>query len=486
MDEIVQLQADPQLILPLVESLDTGFVLVDAAGEFKIWNLASTRILGKGPALEIPPEQWTDHYGLHCPLEHRLLSRDELPLIKALTLRQTIDQEIVIKNDSLSQPRWIKVQARPLFNPEQELIGAIATIRDVTNEKASLLASQMMGWFFSASDDAIVGLNMEGTILLWSPGASKLFGWDSDEIIGRSAYRLVPPSRQKEIDMLLGRARNNQQLPPQEARVIHKAGHEIPILRSITAIRDGQGRITGGVVVARDISELKQTENQLAESREQLRLLSARQQNLLEQQLRATARELHDEFGQQLAAMKFELAWMERHLQGENPCFETRLDSLNRLLDSTISGLRRISRQMRPLLLEDLGLCHAIDELLSEISSRYSMETRFECNVRHLQFCQDASLALFRIVQEALTNAVRHAEATRITVSVQQEEGELRVQIRDNGRGLEPVQTPVQGKFGILGMQERALSWSGGVTVCTHPEGGTLVEARFPPSVLRD
>lgn len=464
----------------LIDSLDISFIAVDAGGRFQIWNEATTRLIGKAAALDLPAQEWAAYYGLHCPIEQRLLRHDELPLVRAMATGSYVEKELILINDVVPQGRWLKVMARPLYNRGRELIGGAAILRDVTAEKASLLANQMMGWFFTASDDGIIGVNMERTVLLWNPGAERLFGWDADEMIGRSVYRLVPPARHRELDILFEKARLDQELPPMETRVLHKNGHEVVVSRSITAMRDSGGRVIGGVIVARDISRLKRAEIQLEESRHQLRLLSVRQQNLLEQQLRALARELHDEFGQQLAAMKFELAWLERHLAVETPQLDERLESLNQLLDSTIAGLRRVSKQMRPPLLEELGLCHAIDELLNEVSTRYSLDTLYECGVRHLQFGTDASLAIYRIVQEALTNVVRHSGATRVTVSVNQEADRVVTRVADNGRGLPAGPCPAGGNFGILGMQERARNWDGEVHVSNLHGGGTLVRADFP------
>lgn len=479
MDEFAQLPADPQFIGPMIDSLDAGFCVVDASGRFQVWNAANTKILGKGAVVGLAQQDWAAHYGLHCPIEQRLLRSEELPLVQAMERLEQVEQEVVLINEGVPQGRWIKVFARPLFNTQQELIGAAAVLRDVTHEKASLLASQMMSWFFTASDDAIIGLNMEGTVLLWNPGAERLLGWSSEEMIGRSAFRLVPSGRQREIEVLMQKARSEQQLPPLETRVLHKKGHEVAVSRSITAMRDAQGAPIGGVVVARDISRLKRAESQLEESRQQLRQLSVRQQNLLEQQLRALARELHDEFGQQLAAMKFELAWLERHLD-DDPQVEERLESLNQLLDSTIAGLRRVSKQMRPPLLEELGLCHAIDELVGEISHRYPLETIYECHVSHCSFGTEASLAIYRIVQEALTNVVRHASASQVRVVLSQENDRMVTLVVDNGRGLPAEVKPPGVNFGILGMQERARSWAGEVIVNTMPAGGTQVRAEFP------
>jgi|GEM_PF-6110339 len=479
MDEFAQLPADPQFIGPMIDSLDAGFVVVNAAGQFQVWNAANTKILGKGAARGLSPDDWPAYYGLHCPVKQRLLRTEELPLVLAMQRLEQVEQEIVVINEALPQGRWIKVFARPLFNSERELIGGAAILRDVTHEKASLLASQMMSWFFTASDDAIIGLNMEGTVLLWNPGAERLLGWSSEEMIGRSAYRLVPPTRHREIEVLFQRARSEEQLPPMETRILHKNGLEVEVSRSITAMRDGNGASIGGVVVARDISGLKRAEHQLEESRQQLRLLSVRQQNLLEQQLRALARELHDEFGQQLAAMKFEVAWLERHLE-DDARVEARLDSLNGLLNSTIAGLRRVSKQMRPPLLEELGLCHALDELVSEYASRFPLETAYECSVGHFTFNTEASLAIYRIVQEALTNVVRHSSATRVRVVLNQEEDRLVTMVLDNGRGLSYEPKPAGVNFGILGMQERARSWAGEVVVDNQDEGGARVRADFP------
>ncbi|MBT9585178.1 PAS domain S-box protein [bacterium] len=481
MDEKLHLPADPLFLIPMVDSLDAGFTVVDGDGKFQIWNEANTKILGKGAAVGLAPEEWAAHYGLHCPIEQRLLRHDELPLVRAMTERRHVEQEVILLSDALPEGRWIKVTARPLYNSKREMIGGAAIVRDVTHEKTSLLASQMMNAFFKSSDDGVIGLNMEGQVLLWSPGAERLLGWSTDEMIGQSIFCLLPAVRHREIHSLYEKARIEQDLPPQETSVLHKQGHLVVVSRSITAMRDSQGRTIGGIVVARDISRLKRAEVQLEDSRHQLRLLSIRQQNLLEQQLRALARELHDEFGQQLAAMKFELAWLERHLAVDHPQLDERLESLNQLLDSTIAGLRRVSRQMRPPLLEELGLCHALEALLDELSGRYGLKTSYECGIRHLSFGLEAALAVYRIVQEALTNVVRHSGASEVAVSLLLEDENLILRVSDNGSGVASSGT---GSFGILGMQERARHWSGEVKVLFQQGGGTLVQGIFPVANL--
>lgn len=479
MDDFASLSPDPYYLTAMLESLDSGFTAVNSTGSFTYWNRATTRILGKGPAAQLAPQDWPAHYGLHCPIERRLLHYQELPLVEALEQQRPCEREMILINETCPQGRWLKVLARPIYGSQGELLGGVAVTQDVTREKASLLASQMMSWFFSASDDAILGVNLDSTVLLWNPGAERMFGWSADEMIGNSIHRLIEPERIPEIEKLIHRARNNQDIPPAEADLIHKDGHRILTSRSITPIRNSQGEPIGAVVVVRDISQLKLAERQLEASHQQIRQLSTRQQQLLEQQLLGVARELHDEFGQELAAMKFELAWLERHLQVE-PRIEERLESLNQLLDSTIRGLRRVSRQMRPPLLEELGLCHALDDLLASYSQRFEFQTRFDCNARLLPFNPDAALAIYRIIQEALTNVARHAQARQVAVSLALEGQDLRVHILDDGQGL-PESPGQNGEhFGILGMKERARSWSGSLEVSSQPEGGTRVEARFP------
>lgn len=479
MHELGEIPLNPDFVVPLVQSLDAGLVLVNDRREFQLWNEAATRILGKGAAVGLDPLRWPEYYGLHCPIEQRMLRPEELPLVKAQRTAALVEQEIILINEACPDGRWIRVTARPLVQKDV-VVGVLGVIRDITEEKASVLASQMMSWFFQASDDAIVGVNMEGTVLLWNPGAERLFGYPSDEILGASVHRLVLPERRLEIDRLLEKARQQKVLPPQQAVALRKGGMLVEVYRSITPIKDTAGQTIGAVVVARDISRLKRTERQLEDSREQLRLLSNRQQTLLEQQLRQLARELHDELGQQLAAMKFELAWLERHLVLDDTKMEERFQSLNSLLDSTIAGLRRVSKQMRPPLLEELGLCHAVEELLSNFSSRFPIRTNYDCHCRHLQFDPEAALAIYRIVQEALTNVVRHAQATQVSVHLLMEGEAVHAVIEDDGKGL-PV-APLSGgaNFGILGMQERARSWSGQVEVAPGVRGGTCVRATFP------
>lgn len=192
MDNSTQLLDDPALAGRLIESLDKGLVIVDSQGHFRIWNSANTELLGKGFRPGLEPAEWAVYYGLHCPIERRLLRLEELPLARAMHLRQPVEQDLMVSHEGLTEDRWIRVIARPLVDAEGRLLGGLAITRNLTEENLSALSAQMMAQLFQNGDDAIFGVNLQGTVLLWSPGAERLFGWTSEEMVGTSAFDWCP------------------------------------------------------------------------------------------------------------------------------------------------------------------------------------------------------------------------------------------------------------------------------------------------------
>jgi signal transduction histidine kinase len=213
-------------------------------------------------------------------------------------------------------------------------------------------------------------------------------------------------------------------------------------------------------------------------SSEQLRKLAARLLSVREEERTRIAREIHDELGQLLTAVKMDLAWLAGRLPRRNVQMHERIRSTLELADSINQSVRRISTDLRPGIL-DLGLAAAVEWQVQEFQAR----TGIQCKLRLLTqevFAPDVSTALFRILQETLTNVARHAKATRVEVVKQKERDRLVLRIRDNGRGFDPEDPSISKSLGLLGMRERAAILGGQVSVSSAPGKGTSVTAWIP------
>jgi two-component system, NarL family, sensor histidine kinase UhpB len=239
-----------------------------------------------------------------------------------------------------------------------------------------------------------------------------------------------------------------------------------------------EGLPTGAVGLAIDSTDRKSTASELHRSREQFRALSARVLSSLEEERTRIAREIHDELGQALTALKFDLAWLDQRVPPPDER-RGRVQEMRELLDATIVSVRRIARELRPPLLEHLGLVAAVKAETEDFGRRTGVETRvvttFSGETDHEQ-----STALFRIVQEALTNVARHSGAARVEIRLQRHDGRISLEIEDDGRGIELAAVSATGSLGLLGMRERARALGGELNVRRAGRRGTIVRAVIP------
>lgn len=217
---------------------------------------------------------------------------------------------------------------------------------------------------------------------------------------------------------------------------------------------------------------------------DQSRALSARLEAVREDERTAVAREIHDELGQALTALKMDVAWVARrtaaagHLDRDG--IGDKLQVMSRMTDEIIDRVRRISAGLRPGVLDDLGLLAAIEWQAGDFEQRTDIPCVVHSNVEDARFDREVSTAIFRIFQEALTNVARHAQASRVDVRVMREEDRLRLEVRDDGKGIANEALGSTGSLGLLGMRERARRLNGSVAFAALPERGTLVIAEVP------
>jgi signal transduction histidine kinase len=224
----------------------------------------------------------------------------------------------------------------------------------------------------------------------------------------------------------------------------------------------------------------RRMERDLRRSREQLRELSRRILSVEEDERRRIAREVHDELGQALTALKIDLTWINQRKPEELAAIQTRTTTMINLVDRTIQEIRRISRELRPGLLDDLGLVAAIEWQTQEFQSRTGIKCQPTITPGIEMPDPDCSTAVFRIFQEALTNVARHAHATKVNIRLATLGGRLRLEVEDNGCGMKNRPRTAPKTFGLIGMRERVLPWGGKVEISSPKRGGTAVTVNMP------
>lgn len=247
-----------------------------------------------------------------------------------------------------------------------------------------------------------------------------------------------------------------------------------------TPIRNDSGEVIGTTGISRDITDRKLAEQELLASRTQLRELSAHLQSVREEERTRISRELHDELGQALTAIRIGLDVLEAQHKQQNKNWLNNLQGLKQIADSTVESVQRIAADLRPSILDELGLPSAIDWLLESFSERSKIMYELILPASTLAFTRDISTAIFRIVQEALTNVSRHSHATLVVVDLRASKDFISLKITDNGRGMTIERGSRENGLGLVGMRERAIMLGGKLKIQSHTGAGTSIEVRIP------
>jgi two-component system sensor histidine kinase UhpB len=265
-----------------------------------------------------------------------------------------------------------------------------------------------------------------------------------------------------------------------EYRFLHRDGTYRWIRDEMRLVRDEDGNPKEIVGSLSDVTELRNAREQIEASREQLRLLAARIESVREQERKKIAREIHDEFGQALTGLKLDLRWLEKHIPLEEREVKNRVCSMLEVIDSNIELVRTMSSRLRPWVLDDLGLAAAVEWHLDVFRKMTGIECILSSTLQEVKYDDETTTALFRILQEALTNVARHSDATRVEVETGESEGNLLLEVRDNGRGIKRMELKDAGSLGILSMRERALNLGGEVVIEGVRGAGTTVKVKVP------
>ncbi len=361
-------------------------------------------------------------------------------------------------------------------------------LRDVSQRvrNAEMLArseSRMRGILDSAMD-AIITVDERQVIVLFNHAAEEVFRCPRGEAVGAPLDGFIPQrfrAGHRELAASFGESGGTSRRMGR-ARVVQglrRTGEEFPIEASISQLTEhGQRFYT---VILRDVTERVHSEEALRRSKAEIQGLALAASTAREQEKRRIARELHDELGQSLTALKIDVSWLRENLGEPAPEVGRKLDAMHLLLDGTVAAARRISADLRPLMLDDLGLTAAAEWLAESFKGRTGIPVELVLGAGDLDLPDPYATAIFRVLQESLTNVAKHAEATRVEVTIERSASDVLLTVSDNGRGFSLDAPPGAGSFGLIGLRERALLVGGTVSIDSAPGRGTRVELRVPP-----
>ncbi|MBI4420917.1 MAG: PAS domain S-box protein [Gemmatimonadetes bacterium] len=470
------------LLRAIVESSPSAIVAYDREGRITLWNRAAQdmfgwsaeEVVGKRP-LHVPDselERFRERWA-------QVLRGERLWGVEAL--RRTRDGRTV----------EVGISSAALLDTSGERIGVLNLLIDNSERKRAQRAlAERERDLGDAQGIARLGSwvwDMRSGKLRWSDELYRLMGYRPREFeptVDGLLALVHQDDRQRVTDVLLGALRGGKEQFEYYARLQRRDG----AIRDHHAIgrvlRDPEGHPLEARGTSQDVTEQEQARAQLETSREDLRQLARRLEEIREEERGRISREIHDQLGQALTGLKLDLAWSKGRLRKDQGDLRERNEAMVELVDSTIETVRRIAAELRPGLLDDLGLSAAIEWQVHEFAKRTGIEADTHLPAQDPEVPPEVATALFRILQEALTNVVRHAEASRVIVALRREDGALLLDVSDNGRGI-PKQAGLERSLGILGMRERAHALGGDVKVKRRPQGGTDVIAMIPVAAAR-
>ncbi|MGN6668007.1 MAG: PAS domain-containing protein [Trinickia sp.] len=405
-----------------------------------------------------------------------------LGLLDMGALHRAALDTLVLPAAFTEQPRLMEA-ATAFFN---ELLAPFEL--SIEGYRAALAASEER--FQLAVSGAMAGLwdwNPQTDEIYFSPHFKRIMGYEENELANeRRVYlRMIDERDLERVTQSLTAHLKEHLRYDVEYRVRTKSGEWRWVHSRGQALWNEAGvayRMVGWIM---DITDRKQDEEALRNSREEMRRLSAHVQHIREQEKARIARELHDDLGQQLTALKMAASLLENSAYPERslPAQHT-LNGIYTMIDDLVESVRNIAADLHPVMLEDLGLIPAIDNLIDEFSSRYRIRVIRHIDPDAIAFNRECRNDMFRIVQEALTNVARHAGATEVVLDIVRADPHCIVRIVDNGRGAAHDSSKGRHSFGLLGMRERAALLGGEIRISTEPGAGFALTAILPLASL--
>ena len=422
-------------------------------------------------------------HGIHAEDRDQTMAR----FVEAHERHTSFDAEYRVRRAD-GEWRWVRDHGTPWFDADGEFMGQMGCCLDVTDQRTPAWATSNAEWrlktLVERSQDIVYRARLVPNLGIEYVGGAvePLTGYTPEQFYADPG--LVPKSvHPDDLHLIALTAEDAARMPTTvtyrwirpDGRTVWAEHYRIPVF-------DAAGQIVGIEGIARDVTGRIESERRLRESEEQLRQLAGHLQGAREEERAEVSRELHDELGQTLTALKLEINRAVAAFASVPSSVTTvdRLQSIVGLVDLGIATVKRISARLRPATLDHLGLAEAIRWEALTFKARTGIRCQLRANRQQTRLSAEQQTALFRIVQEALNNVVCHANASSVQVTIKETDEGVDLRIRDNGRGISNEQAKAPGSIGLLGMKERAALIGGTFTITGARGKGTVVSVHVP------
>jgi PAS domain S-box-containing protein len=482
-----ELRESQQLLQLVLATLPVGVSVTNQKGDIVLNNAASKEIWGRDIVVS-GRERWAHSKGSWHDSGEKIAPADWASA-RALSQGQTSLHELIDIKTYDGQPKIIENSAAPIRNADGLIVGAVIVNEDVTErvqtEEALRKSEENFRKAFESSPaPAAISRRRDRHVLNVNSAYVRTFGYTAEEAIGKTPDELGVWPDERERQEFWQRVQSETSFKGYETRLRTKSGALIDVLIYSQAIElSGEQCFLTSVI---DITERVRAEEQLKTTSEQLRALSSSVQTAREEESKRIAREIHDELGGALTSWRWDLeeirdAISESMDSSQVTSATMRIDAMIELTETTLDTVRKLSSELRPMALE-LGLIEALEWQAIQFRERTGIQVDLISSMEKAGLENGAATAVFRILQEALTNIQRHAQATKVVIAARQEAGNFILTIKDNGRGISDDDKSATQSLGLLGMRERGHLVGGEVNIEVAKEGGTEITVRIPLS----
>ncbi|HYL90631.1 MAG TPA: PAS domain S-box protein [Burkholderiales bacterium] len=465
----------------IVEWSDDAIISQSLDGVIRSWNRGAERMYGYSAS-----EAIGQHISLMTPQESL---GEQKEMLARIARGETLSHFETVRRAKDGHRVDVSLTISPIRDPAGRIVGASKIARDMTGQRlvhAKLSAAQArLEAIVDSAMDAVITVDEAQNIVLFNRAAEEVFRVPRAQALGQGLDRFIPQrfraAHRPYVERFGATGITSRRMGDVTTLWGLRAdGTEFPLEASISQVGEGGQRFY--TVILRDITVRKQHEDELRRSQQELRELSARVLEAREEEKTLIARELHDELGQLLTALKMDLSWLRERVSAE-PEVAKKAAEMNAMLDQTVSATRRISANLRPLMLDDLGLADAAAWLVDEFGKRSGIECSYRQSGDGVldEVSKPVATTMYRALQESLTNIGRHAGAKNAWVALGVERGLVSLEVEDDGRGIAVEDITKARSLGLKGMRERVTYLGGSFEVSRAARGGTRVRVTVPP-----
>jgi PAS domain S-box-containing protein len=365
----------------------------------------------------------------------------------------------------------------------------IGTLADSFNKmtedlRRTTISKDYVDNIIGSMNDTLVVVDPDAKIISVNKATCELLGYKEDELTGKDINLIVPQEEKifggTGFQRLLGEA----SLVNHELDYLTRSGKRVPMLFSAALLRNKEGEIVGAVGIARDVTERRLAEEALRKSERELHFLSSQLLTAQEKERRRLSIELHDELGQALMVFKLKLRSIRRGLRADQARLKTDCDEVIDYINEVTENVRRLSRDLSPSILEDLGLSAAIRRLVETSTKHSNIESSLEMTEMEDLFSREGRITVYRIVQECLTNIAKHAQATHVSIVIRKQDDRVFFCLEDNGKGFDGKEVfgmdPSKKGLGLAAMYERTRMLGGSLDIWSQEGAGTRITFTVP------